>query len=128
MPARRATGFVDHVVHDILGHVGGISARAMFGGHGLYKNGIIFGIIIDDEVYFKVGETNKADYERQGSHPFVYERGDHVKTTMSYWLVPGDVLDDPGLVASWIDTSVAESKLAKAMTTPRRQGTRKMKP
>ncbi len=44
--------FDDYVVHDVLGHIDGISARAMFGGHGIYKDGVIFAIIAYDELFF----------------------------------------------------------------------------
>ncbi len=78
--------FCDYVVSDLLGHIPGISARAMFGGYGLYQDGVIFGIIAGDELYFKVGESNKARYERMHSRPFVYT-GHGKPMSMSYWLV-----------------------------------------
>lgn len=86
--------FKDYIVGDILNEIEGISARAMFGGFGLYKNGIIFGIIADDGLYFKVDDSNAAEYRAFDSSPFTYERGNHQKTTMSYWLIPHDMLED----------------------------------
>lgn len=50
--------FKDYVVGDILGHIGGITAKKMFGGWSLYLNGAIFGLIASDtDLYFKVDET-----------------------------------------------------------------------
>ncbi len=66
----------------------------MFGGYGLYKDGIIFGIIVDEELYLKTDETNRKEYESFGSRPFTYDRGKNQKTTMSYWLIPEDILED----------------------------------
>jgi DNA transformation protein len=102
--------FVDHVVHDLLAHVAGITSRAMFGGHGLYKDGFIFAIIVEEDLYFKVDASNKKEFETRGSHPFVYSRGDHAATTMSYWLVPEAILDDPDVLARWVDVSAGISK------------------
>jgi DNA transformation protein len=110
--------FVDHVVHELLEGIDGITSRAMFGGHGVYKDGIIFAIIVNDELYFKVDGSNKGEYESRGSHPFVYNQGGHAATTMSYWLVPDEVLDDPDLLASWVDVSVGISKANPSKKKP----------
>ena len=111
---RKNTGFVNHVVHDLLPAIDGVSSRAMFGGHGIYKDGIIFGIIVEDELYFRVNEVTRAVYEARGSHPFVHRRASGVEAVMPYWLVPGDVLDDPGTLVRWVELAVGASKTAKA--------------
>ena len=105
--------FAEYVVHDLLGHIDGVTARAMFGGHGIYKDGVIFAIIADDELYFKVDESNRAQYEARGSHPFVYAKGGHKSTTMSYWLVPQDILEDKDRLREWVEQSVAISAAKK---------------
>ena len=56
--------FHDHVVRDLFVHIPDITSRAMFGGWGLYQDGVIFGIIADGELYFKVDDTNRAGFER----------------------------------------------------------------
>jgi len=50
--------------------VGTVTAKAMFGGVGLYRDGMFFGLIDDDTVYLKVDDSNRADFERAGSRPF----------------------------------------------------------
>ena len=64
--------FRDYVIYDLFADISGISSRAMFGGFGLYKDGAIFGIIVEGELYFKVGESNRGDYEELNSRPFTY--------------------------------------------------------
>jgi DNA transformation protein len=59
-----------------------------------------FGLIAYDELYFKVTEDNLSDYELAGSHPFVYT-GHKKPITMSYWLVPPDVLEDSSIIMEW---------------------------
>ena len=85
------TDFHDHVILDLLAGIPGIRSRAMFGGWGLYKNDKIFGIIADDEVYFKVDEFNRKDYEEKGSGPFTYKAKGRKKVTLSYWRVPEEI-------------------------------------
>lgn len=89
-------------MHDALAGIPGITSRAMFGGWGIYKDKKIFGLIADGELYFKVDETTKPEYESYGSRPFTYtNRG---KTyAMSYWLVPEEVLERPDEIYEWVE-------------------------
>lgn len=103
----------DFVVHDLLGTIPGITSKAMFGGWGIYKDGYIFAIIADGELYFKVGESTKADFESHGSHPFAYVSGGEKNSTMSYWLVPEEILEDSETLHTWVDNAVTVSKAAK---------------
>lgn len=107
--------FNEYVVKDLLADVEGIFSRAMFGGYGLYKDGIIFGIIADDELYLKVDTTNKKRFEEFGSHPFEYEGKDYKKVAMSYWVVPEDVLENRELVQELVFQS-AEINAVKKYT------------
>ena len=105
--------FHDYVVHDLLKPVRGISSRAMFGGWGIYQNGLIFGIIVDGELYFKVDDTNRAEYEHLGSHPFVYAGKNDRPTTMSYWLVPEEIMENEEKLIEWVGWSVQASERTK---------------
>ncbi len=87
----------------------GVTAKAMFGGYGLYKDGTVFGIIAEGELYFKVDEKNLPEYKDRGSRPFTYEGKKRKIITMSYWEVPPDVLEDREQLSDWVDASVAAS-------------------
>ena len=41
--------FHEYVIGDVLGHISGITSRKMFGGYGIYLDGVIFAIITDDD-------------------------------------------------------------------------------
>ena len=102
----------EYVVHDLLSQIRGITSRAMFGGYGIYKNGKIFAIIADGELYFKVGDSNKADYQKHDSKPFVYDA--HGKQMeMSYWQLPQEIMDNKDKVAIWVEKSLAVAKESK---------------
>ena len=55
---KKDNSFHEYVMRDFLGDISGITSRAMFGGWGVYKDGTIFGIIFDGELYFKVDKSN----------------------------------------------------------------------
>lgn len=96
-----SSDYRDYVL-DLLASFGDLTAKAMFGGHSLYKNGVIFAIIAEDMLYFKVDDSNRADFEAKGSEPFTYEaKGKRV--SMSYWQVPLDVLEDGAELVQWAE-------------------------
>ncbi|MDP3975024.1 MAG: TfoX/Sxy family protein [Candidatus Jorgensenbacteria bacterium] len=105
----RDQSFHDYVVHDILGDLPGITSRAMFGGWGIYRHGVIFGLIVEGALYFKVGESNQADFQKAESQPFVYERKGK-KVSLSYWLVPERILEDRETLRRWVEKSVRASE------------------
>lgn len=101
--------FHDYIVYDLLRDVPNITSLAMFGGWAIYKNGIIFGIIANGELYFKVGEENRFEFEKMESHPFVYTKSDGKPVKMSYWLVPEEVMEDRERLYNLVDESIAVS-------------------
>ncbi|CAF3786768.1 unnamed protein product [Rotaria magnacalcarata] len=65
---------------NLLSPYGYIKIRAMFGGYGVYKDSVIIGIIVDDELYFKVDKQSAEIYELKGSKPFCYKARDKIIT------------------------------------------------
>ncbi|MBI1729328.1 TfoX/Sxy family protein [Candidatus Acetothermia bacterium] len=104
------SSFHDYVVYDLLTEVSGITSRAMFGGWGIYKNGLIFGIIFDDELFFKVNDENRVEFERSGSHPLVYANRDGKESTLSYWLITEEVMEDREKLGKLMESSLAVSR------------------
>ena len=80
-----------HFVIESLEQVFQISARNMFGGVGLYADGVFLALIGDDRLYFKVDDSNRSDLEAAGMEPF---RPHVTSATMHYYEVPIDVLED----------------------------------
>lgn len=105
--AANGSSFHDYVVRDLLAGLPGITSKRMFGGWGLYKAGVIFGIIVNGELYFKVDESNQKEYEVLGSRPFVYTKKAGKPVSMSYWFVPGAVLENRPKLYAWVEQSVA---------------------
>jgi DNA transformation protein len=86
-------------VLDQLEGLGGVHARAMFGGVGVYADDLFFGIIASDTLYFKVDDTNRADYEAAGMSAF--KPYPDRPETMSYYQVPAAVLEDADELVGW---------------------------
>jgi len=96
--------YLDYVL-DQLREAGPVEIKRMFGGAGLYLNGVIFALVADDVLYFKVGPYNLADYEARGCGTFAPTRKDGTPMAgagrMPYRAVPDDILEDPENLARW---------------------------
>ena len=81
-----------------LSPVGDVKGRAMFGGYGIFHEGLMFALISEDVLYFKVNETNREIYESAHSKPF--------PQGISYWEVPTDVLEENTKLHEWANISI----------------------
>lgn len=116
--------FVDHIV-DLLGPFGA-TARRMFGGHGIFLDGLMFALIADNRLYFKVDDANRADFEAAGGEPFTYLRRG-TPASLSYYSAPDDALEDPLALRDWANLGIAAARRATAVkrkTTRKKQAKR----
>ena len=90
------------------------------GGVGLYLDGVFCGIIGPDsgQLYLRVDETNRPDYEAVGSLPFRPYK--NKATVMSYYEVPEEVVEDPDELRIW-----ARKARAAAARAAKSRGSRK---
>ncbi len=104
--------YLTYVVEQ-LACVGQVQPRRMFGGAGLYCDGLFFGLVADDVLYLKVDDSNRADYEAEGMGPF--QPFDDKKVVMQYYEVPVDILENPETLRDWVAKAlaVAERKADK---------------
>jgi DNA transformation protein len=97
---------------ELLAPLGPVSARPMFGGVGLFHNGMMFGLIARDELFLKVGDTNRPAYEAAGEAPFSYETKHGTHTIGSYWRSPPELLDDAETFQSWARQAIDAALVA----------------
>lgn len=98
--------FKEFVMTEVLSEISGTSARAMFGGYGIYAKGVMFALIANDRLYLKVDDSLKKEYEAAGTGPFVYGEGNHKPSVMSYYEMPPDGMESPAIAAVWAEKSL----------------------
>ncbi|PZV03391.1 MAG: Crp/Fnr family transcriptional regulator [Leptolyngbya sp.] len=101
------TAMVSH-----LNQVAPVTARAMFGGYGLYCEGIMFALIAYETLYFKADVGNQAQFTEAGMGPFVYDRNGKT-VAMSYYQLPPAVYDDLDLLHRWVEAAIAAARRGK---------------
>lgn len=95
-------GFKDFIL-DQLADLRSVTARAMFGGYGLYHRAIFFGIIHKGRLYFKVTTVTVPRYKKRGMKPF---RPNAKQTLKSFYEVPVEVIEDAEALTEWASLSV----------------------
>lgn len=91
--------FVEYL-HEVFSEFGHINTRRMFGGYGIYREGLMFALVTDDTLYLKADCETKECFAERGLAPFQYHKqGKNV--TMSYYEAPDEIYDDPGEAAVW---------------------------
>jgi DNA transformation protein len=113
---------IEHL-RDLFAPLGSISARKMFGGYGLYLDGLIFGIVIEGSVCLKVDDETKQRFLAAGCAPFVY-RSQKEPITMSYWSVPEEAMESPQDMLPWARLALGAA-MRKANTPKKRKAARK---
>jgi DNA transformation protein and related proteins len=104
--------FVMHVL-DLLAPLGDVHSRAMFGGHGVYCGELFFALIAKNELFFKVDDTNRAEFEAEGLTPFTYQKQGKSQS-MSYYRAPADAVDDSDVMLVWAKKGFAAAQRAAA--------------
>lgn len=93
-------------LEEVLADFGPITTRRMFGAHGIYHDGLMFGLLAQGRLYLKTDAINQAEFEAANSEPFSFvQRGNPVK--LSYWSAPEFLLDDREQAAAWAHSAFA---------------------
>jgi len=107
-----------HRFDDLFHHFGRINMRRMFGGEGIYAGDQIIGLVVDDRLYLKTTDSNRADFLAEGCEPFTYMRGKKRMAT-SYYAVPERLSDDSEEFCQWARKAHVAALAVKALKRPR---------
>jgi DNA transformation protein len=119
----RPSEFVSHLL-ELLAPLGDVSARAMFGGWGIYEGGRMFGLVAYETFYVKADDGNRADFTTCGLAPFHYETKNGRREVMSYYTVPADALDSSSMLCAWAQKGIEAAQRA-ARKPPKKRRTPK---
>jgi len=100
-------------IKDLFAAVGTVTVRRLFGGAGIYADGVMIAIAYDGEVYLKADERTIAAFAAEGAHPFAYATEDGTRTITNYWSLPPRLYDDPAELAEWAKHAQTASLAAK---------------
>jgi DNA transformation protein len=103
--------FIDYLL-ELLAPLKNVRSREMFGGYGIFKEDLMFGLVADEVLYLKVDQETIPGYEAQGLGPFVYEKKGK-KMAMSYYQAPEEAMDSSSDLCEWAERAYRAALRAK---------------
>ena len=111
-------------LHEELAPLGRFTMRRMFGKTGVFCDGLMFGMVTNDTLYFRVDDQNRAIFkEAESVPPLNYEKQGRT-IDLSFWRAPERLLDEPDELVRWARVVlVAAGRVAakRERTAPRRK-------
>jgi len=121
--------FVSYVA-ELLGPLGRVRIKRMFGGFGLYVDELFIAIVADERLFLKVDDETRQRFIDAGCAPFEYER-EGKTASLGYRTVPAEAMESPALMQPWARLAISAALRARAAKrqpaakTPRRPGAKK---
>lgn len=108
-----SSDYADYI-KELMAPLGPVTVRRMFGGAGVFADGLMFALIAGDTLYFKADDESRGRFEAEGLAPFTYEAKNGKRAVMSYWQAPDRLFDDPDAFASWAREALSVALRADA--------------
>ncbi len=116
-------GFAEFLREE-LAPLGRVTMRRMFGKTGVFCDGLMFGMVTNDTLYFRVDDDNRAIFkEAESVPPLNYEKQGRT-IDLSFWRAPERLLDEPDELVRWAQVALAAAGRVAAKrerTAPRRK-------
>ncbi|MEO8366280.1 MAG: TfoX/Sxy family protein [Pseudoxanthomonas sp.] len=104
-------------LHDLFWELGPVSLRKMFGGQGLYHDGVIIGLVIGDELFLKTDAVTRNAFEQAGDNSFTYE-GKSKPVVMNYFSPPAEAMEPARSMKLWAWLAYEAALRKKASEKP----------
>ncbi len=97
-----------------LAPLGRVTMRRMFGKTGVFCGGLMFGMVTDDTLYFRVDDHNRAEFNEAGSFPpLSYEKRGRT-IDLAFWRAPDRLFDEPNELVAWARIALAAARRVAA--------------
>ncbi len=115
-----------------LAPLGRLTMRRMFGKTGVFCDGVMFAMVTENTLYFRVDDQNRATFKEAASFPPLNYEKKGCTIDLSFWRVPERLFDEPDELVAWARAALAAARRVatkRERTAPRlRSKRRKSKP
>ena len=108
-------------IRELFGEFGPVAVRRMFGGAGVFADGLMIAIVSDGTIFLKADDATSPAFAAEGCDPFAYATRDGRRTLTSYWRLPERLYDDPDELAGWARDALAVARRAAAKPAKKRK-------
>lgn len=98
---------------DLCQSIGPVYSKRMFGGFGIFLDGLMFGLIVDNVFYLKVDDESRKEFEELGLFPFSYEKQGK-KVSLGYMQAPEEALERTEIMTLWANKGFGAALRAAA--------------
>ena len=105
-------------IDDMFSGLGAVSVRRMFGGQGVYHQGLIVAVEMRGEMLLKADSVSAPEFEAAGARRWTYEGRRAKPVLLPYWSIPDEALDDPELMTRWVRLAYAAALRSAAPRKP----------
>jgi DNA transformation protein len=107
-----------------LAPLGRVTMRRMFGKTGVFCDGLMFGIVTDNTLYFRVDDHNQAAFREAASFPPLSYKKQGRTIDLAFWRAPEQLFDEPDELVTWARSALAAARRVaskRERTAPRRE-------
>jgi DNA transformation protein len=109
-------------LEDLFSVVSGVSIRRMFGGVGVFRNGLMFALATSEgRLAMKTDQENTPAFQAEGAQEWMYESKGRRTMKMGYWYVPERLLEESDEFRSWALAAYEAAVRADAKKPPRQR-------
>src|SRR5271170_8022417 len=111
-------------LRDQLAPLGRITMRRMFGKTGVFCDAVMFGMMTENTLYFRVDDQNQMTFQEAKSFPPLNYQKKGCTIDLSFWRVPERLFDEPDEFVNWARAALAAARRVAATrerTAPNRR-------
>ena len=97
-----------------LAPLGRITVRRMFGKTGVFCDGVMFGMVTENTLYFRVDDENRATFKEAEAFPPLNYAKKGSTIDLSFWRVPERLFDEPDELVTWAQAALAAARRVAA--------------
>ena len=120
-------GFIESL-KDLLAFLPKVEVKRMFGGAGVYTDGLMFALADDDMLWLKSDEQSDPLFAAEGLEPFTFRDRKGEEMTMSYRHAPDAIWDDEAACRQWVQVALDATLRKKAKSKSKKKGVANTKP
>jgi len=101
-------------LRDQLAPLGRVTMRRMFGKTGVFCDGVMFGMVTENTLYFRVDDQNREVFKEAGSFPPLNYEKKGSTIDLSFWRAPERLFDEPDELVTWARAALAAARRVAA--------------
>lgn len=107
-----------------LSPMGRVNPRRMFGKTGLFCDGLMFALVDDNLLYFRVDDLNREAFKEAASEPPLnYVKGGQL-IDLAFWRAPERLIDDRDELLRWARIALEAARRVAARRQPENRSRR----